>query len=251
MRKLAVIGGTGLAALPDFTVTEEHHTKTPFGNASATLTEGHLADGGQVCFLPRHGASHAIAPHRINYRANIWVLREHGVTDVLAVAAVGGISQALLPPALVVPDQIIDYTYGRAHTFFDGENGRLAHVDFTNPYSAALRERVLRAGRDAGVGVIDGGVYGATQGPRLESAAEIDRMERDGCTVVGMTGMPEAALAREAKLNYAHCAVVVNKAAGRGPAEITMKAVRANMKGGMRALLTLLGALARVDDQAR
>ena len=251
MPKLAVIGGTGLDAIPGLEITAEYRVKTPFGTPSAALTEGRLPGGGLICFMPRHGASHGIAPHKINYRANIWALRDHGVTDVLSVAAVGGIAAEHPPPALVVPDQIIDYTYGRANTFFDGEDGPLKHIDFTWPYSAVLRERVLRAGAEVGVAVHDGGVYGATQGPRLESSAEIDRMERDGCTLVGMTGMPEAALAREAELDYAHCAVVVNEAAGRGPAQITMDAIRAHLEQGMQAVMTLVSALVQADDQSR
>lgn len=248
---LAVIGGTGLTTMPGLEIENEAQPPTRFGAPSAALQRGRL-EGAPLTFLARHGAKHTIAPHCINYRANIWALKEAGCSDVLAVAAVGGIAAGLEPGCIVVPHQIVDYTYGREHTFYaekdvDGAGGSagVMHVDFTNPYCESLRQRVLQAAGPAGIAVVDGGVYGATQGPRLESAAEIDRLERDGCTLVGMTGMPEAALAREAELCYAHCAVVVNEAAGRGPGIITMEDIRANLQGGMDRLATLLRALAR------
>ncbi len=215
MSLLAIIGGTGLSELTDLTIERRQVVATPWGEPSAPIVFGRLAATG-VAFLPRHGSGHTIAPHRINYRANVWALREVGATGVVAVNAVGGIREDLAPGSLCVPDQIIDYTWGRGHTFFEGSDQPVRHVDFTEPYSPGLRSRILAAGRQAGLDVSDGGTYGATQGPRLETAAEIRRMTGDGCDMVGMTGMPEAALARELELEYACCAVVVNRAAGLG-----------------------------------
>jgi 5'-methylthioadenosine phosphorylase len=188
---------------------------TPYGKPSGPLTVGTVA-GRKVIFLARHGDGHTVPPHEVNYRANIWALRARGVRNVVAVFTVGGIRADLGPGALAVPDQIIDYTHGRKSTFFDRPRGSVTHVDFTHPYCDAMRQRLLRAARAVGEDVVRDGTYAATQGPRLETAAEIDRLERDGADMVGMTGMPEAGLAREAELCYAAIAVVVNAAAGRG-----------------------------------
>lgn len=214
-RMFGIIGGSGLDRIAGLQVTRQQEVQTPYGSPSDTLTFGRLQDI-EVVFLPRHGNRHTIAPHRINYRANLWALHAQGVRDVIAVAAVGGIAETAVPGALIVPDQIIDYTSGREATFFDGVAQPLAHIDFTLPFCADGRARLLRAGAAAGEVLRDGGTYAATQGPRLETAAEIDRLARDGADIVGMTGMPEAALARELKLGYAMLAVVVNAAAGRG-----------------------------------
>ena len=235
----AVIGGTGLESYPGLVVTGERRTTTAFGEPSAPLVMGDIA-GRSVAFLSRHGPDHGIAPHRINYRANVRALRDAGVERIYAVAAVGGIDRGLEPGEVVVPDQVIDYTVSRTNTFFD--EGRVVHVDMTRPYTPSLRSRLLRAAAAAGVAVHDGGVYGVTEGPRFETAAEIDRMERDGCAVVGMTAMPEAALARELGMEYAACAVVSNAAAGRGPAEITMEDICANLERGMREVRRILAA---------
>lgn len=235
----AVIGGTGLESYPGLAVTGERRSVTVFGEPSAPLVFGEIS-GRTVVFLSRHGPSHGIAPHRINYRANIRALRDVGVERIYAVAAVGGIAAGLEPAAIVVPDQIIDYTVSRTATFFD--EGRVVHVDMTRPYSPELRGRLLQAAVEAGVEVHDGGVYGVTEGPRFETAAEIDRMDRDGCAVVGMTAMPEAALARELGMEYAACAVVSNAAAGRGPAEIAMEDIYANLEQGMRGVRRILAA---------
>lgn len=212
---LGIIGGSALNRIADLEGERRESVATPYGEPSAALTFGRLG-GADVVFLARHGDGHTIAPHRINYRANIWALHAQGVRDVVAVATVGGIADGLVPGALLVPDQIIDYTHGRESTFFDGLSQPLDHIVFTQPFCGSLRQRLLRAGAEAGESVHAGGVYGATQGPRLETAAEIGRMTRDGADVVGMTGMPEAALAREMHLCYAMLAVVVNAAAGRG-----------------------------------
>jgi 5'-methylthioadenosine phosphorylase len=170
-------------------------------------------------FLARHGYGHTIAPHEVNYRANLWALRAEKVDAVVSVASVGSIRRDLGPGAIVIPDQIVDYTWGRPGTFFEGAGAQVTHIDFTHPYSAGLRSRLLAAARAAGETAVDGAVYATTQGPRLETAAEINRLERDGADLVGMTGMPEAALARELGLEYAALAVVANYAAGRGESE--------------------------------
>jgi 5'-methylthioadenosine phosphorylase len=212
---LAIIGGSGLTQLSSLEVTFRKAARTPYGEPSGALTFGKLR-GRDVAFLARHGYGHTIPPHEVNYRANIWALREEGATEVVSVASVGGIRADLGPGTLVVPHQIIDYTWGRRSTFFEGGDVPVSHVDFTAPYSEPLRQKLLAAARACGEPLLDGAVYAATQGPRLETAAEIDRLERDGADVVGMTGMPEAALARELDLPYAAIAVVVNHAAGRG-----------------------------------
>jgi 5'-methylthioadenosine phosphorylase len=212
---LGIIGGTGLTQLSNLEVSRRQVVRTPFGEPSGALTFGRIHDR-EVIFLARHGYGHTIAPHQVNYRANMWALHAEGVQRVVSIASVGGIASGLGPGVLCVPDQIIDYTYGRKFTFFEGGENPVTHVDFTEPYCPKLRKLVLKAAKAAKIALFDGGVYGATQGPRLETAAEINRMERDGCDLVGMTGMPEAALAREQGISYATLAVVANHAAGRG-----------------------------------
>lgn len=212
---LAVIGGSGLSQLASLEVTERKAVPTPYGEPSGPLTFGRLG-GRALVFLARHGYGHTIAPHEVNYRANLWALKEARADAIVSIASVGGIRRDLGPGTLALPHQIIDYTWGRSSTFFEGAGVAVTHVDFTAPYSGALRERIRRAAADCGESLVDGCVYAATQGPRLETAAEIDRLERDGADIVGMTGMPEAALARELGLGYAALAVVANHAAGRG-----------------------------------
>jgi 5'-methylthioadenosine phosphorylase len=212
---LAIIGGSGLTQLANLTVKHRLAVRTPYGEPSGPLTVGEIA-GRELVFLARHGYGHTIPPHQVNYRANIWALHAQGVNEVLSVASVGGIRADMQPGVLAAPDQIIDYTHGRAATFYTLEDRGVQHVDFTWPYSQELRGRCLAAARAAGVAIIDGGVYAATQGPRLETVAEINRLERDGAAMVGMTAMPEAILAREIGLAYAAIAVVANHAAGRG-----------------------------------
>ncbi len=218
---IAIIGGSGLTNLDTLSITRREVMRTPYGEPSGALTFGRLA-GHEVVFLARHGYGHTIAPHEINYRANLWALKNAGVTRVIAVASVGGIRDYFGPGTLVVPDQIIDYTYGRQHTIYEGPDAPVTHIDFTWPYAKAVRTLLLEAARAAGETVHDGGVYGTMQGPRLESAAEITRLERDGCDLVGMTGMPEAALARELGLDYACLAVVVNHSAGKGDSALAI-----------------------------
>ncbi|HUD26572.1 MAG TPA: S-methyl-5'-thioinosine phosphorylase [Burkholderiaceae bacterium] len=211
----AIIGGSGLAKLSALEAPRRRVVRTPYGEPSGALTFGRLA-GSDVVFLARHGYGHTIAPHEINYRANIWTLKELDVEGIFALASAGGIRDDLGPGTLVVPHQIIDYTHSRKSTFFEGLGTPVTHVDFTQPYSGKLRTRLLQAAREVGESVVDGAVYGCTQGPRLETSAEIDRLQRDGADLVGMTAMPEAVLARELELQYASLAVVVNHAAGRG-----------------------------------
>jgi 5'-methylthioinosine phosphorylase len=232
MTRLAVIGGSGLTNLKNLEITRREVVRTPWGDPSGALTFGNLG-GHEVVFLARHGYGHTIPPHLVNYRANLWALREAGVTTLIAVNAVGAIDTSMLPASLAIPDQIIDYTYSRAQTFFDGTDRPVTHIDFTHPYCEVLREVLLEAARAAGVEGRPKGTYAATQGPRFETAAEIDRIERDGADLVGMTGMPEAALARELELCYAAIAVIANPAAGRGPSDISLKEIERTLEEGM------------------
>ncbi len=212
---LAIIGGSGLTTLSNLDVSHREVVRTPYGEASGALVFGQIC-GKPAVFLPRHGYGHTIPPHKVNYRANIWALHHHNVTGIISVASVGGIRGDLQPGDIVLPNQIIDYTWGRSSTFFDGNGTPVHHVDFTEPYDAELSRRILAAGKDLGVEVKVNAVYAATQGPRLETAAEVNRLERDGADVVGMTGMPEAVLARELGIPYAAINVIANHAAGRG-----------------------------------
>jgi len=240
--KLAIIGGTGLTSIKDLQIIRREMVHTPWGEPSGPLTHGILY-GKEVVFLPRHGYGHTIPPHKVNYRANVWALNQIGAGRIVAVAAVGGIHSELTPGRLAIPEQIVDYTFGRGHTFFEDGLSQVVHVDFTQPYSPELRDLLIRAARAAGVDAWEQGIYGATQGPRLETAAEIDRLERDGCDLVGMTAMPEAALARELELGYAHCCVCTNAAAGRGEGEISMAGLEANLKSGMKSVRLVLESL--------
>ncbi|MDR1423711.1 MAG: S-methyl-5'-thioinosine phosphorylase [Azoarcus sp.] len=212
---LAIIGGSGLTQLSSLEAQRREVVRTPYGEPSGALTFGRLS-GREVIFLARHGYGHTIPPHRVNYRANLWALKQAGAQAIVSVSSVGGIRPDCVPGALVVPDQILDYTWGRACTFFDGVEAPVRHIDFTHPYDETIRRHILDAAREAGEAMIDGAVYATTQGPRLESAAEIDRFERDGADVIGMTGMPEAALVRELELPFAAISAVSNHAAGRG-----------------------------------
>ncbi len=236
---LAIIGGTGLTTLNGLEITRREVVNTPYGEPSGPLIYGQLCSR-EVVFLPRHGHSHTIPPHRVNYRANIWALHHIGVEKVMAVAAVGGIHPELMSRKIAIPDQIIDYTGARANTFFEDDLSHVVHVDFTTPYCEELRTILIQAAAKAEVSAMTYGVYGATQGPRLETAAEINRLARDGCDMVGMTGMPEAVLARELGLCYAACAVVANAAAGRGVGAITMAEIEANLESGMAEVRALL-----------
>jgi 5'-methylthioinosine phosphorylase len=228
---LGIIGGTGLTQLANLEVTQRQVVRTPWGEPSGAVTFGRI-NAREVLFLARHGYGHTITPHMVNYRANIWALKERGARVIVSVASVGGIRADLGPGVIAVPRQIIDYTWGRKSTFFEGDERGVVHVDFTHPYTESVRAQCLEAARLAGQAVVDGGIYAVSQGPRLETAAEIDRMERDGAHMVGMTGMPEAALARELALPYAAIAVVANFAAGRAgsSAGIRMEEINATLQ---------------------
>ena len=240
MATLAIIGGTGFTRLPNLTVTRREMVKTPFGSPSCPQVFGEL-DGTAVAFLARHGSSHRIPPHRVNYRANVWALRSVGIERVIAVGAVGGVAEHCTVGAIVVPDQIIDYTRARERTFFDGGEDPVRHIDFTEPYDAGLRRALIAAANEVeGLVVVEEGCYGAMDGPRFETAAEIRRVAADGCTVVGMTAMPEAVLARELDLAYAALAVVVNPAAGKGGGRVDVDALPAAIENGMRDARTVI-----------
>jgi 5'-deoxy-5'-methylthioadenosine phosphorylase len=242
MSLLGIIGGSGLCDYEGLEITDVRDIDTPFGMPSAPVRMGRL-DGKPVVFLPRHGEKHTIAPHRINYRANLWALHNIGVSHVLAVAAVGGISSDFGPGTLAVPDQIIDYTYGREQSFFNDDFSADKHMDFTYPYDAELRELMLDAARGMNVPMMDGATYGAVQGPRLETAAEIRRMARDGCDLVGMTGMPEAYLARELGMAYATLAVVANWGAGITDGELTMQQIHDTLAEGLDEVRSVIAAV--------
>ena len=243
--ELAVIGGTGVYALGELADVESHQPVTPYGAPSGPIRVGTYA-GKRVAFLARHGEGHSLPPHKINYRANLAALKALGATKVLALNTVGGITERFGPRVLACPDQLIDYTWGRISTLCEEPGSEVLHVDFGEPYTASLRRQVVDAAARAGVALVDGGCYGATQGPRLETKAEIARMRRDGCDLVGMTGMPEAGLARELGLDYACLAIVANWAAGAGtnPDEvITLQDVLDNVAVAMNDAARLLRAL--------
>lgn len=236
-----IIGGTGLTRLEGLVLAEDRLIETPYGAPSAPLQLGHYA-GHPVVFLARHGQDHRYPPHQVNYRANIWALHRLGACRVIAVAAVGGIHPALGPASLAVPDQIIDYTWGREHTF--STEGHVLHADCTEPYDRDLRAALIRGAAAAGVEVLPQGVYAVTQGPRLETAAEVRKLGAEGCDMVGMTAMPEAALARELNLAYATLAVSVNWAAGLGPAGSDIHGdIADSLERGMVKVRAVLGAV--------
>jgi 5'-deoxy-5'-methylthioadenosine phosphorylase len=238
---LAIIGGSGLTQLANLQDIRREVVRTPYGEPSGALTFGTLG-GRDVVFIARHGYGHTIPPHAVNYRANMWALQSAGANRIVSIASVGGIRSDMKPGVLAVPHQIIDYTHGRKHTYFEGTDQPVTHVDFTRPYCEELRVELLSAAAQAKLAAVPDGVYAATQGPRLESAAEIDRLAGDGADMVGMTGMPEAGLARELGLCYAAIGVVANWAAGRGDsAEAipldTIRAVLTEAMGRVRLLL--------------
>jgi len=238
----AIIGGTGLNSLLIIEGAQEILEDTKYGSPSGSLQVGKI-NGHDICFLARHGQPHNIPPHKINYRANISALVQMGVKRVIAVNAVGGIHSHLPPGGLAIPDQILDYTYGRNHTCYDGFDGALDHIDFTEPYTQGLREEILQAAEQAEVAILPGGTYAATNGPRLETAAEVIRIKQDGGDMIGMTGMPEASLARELGLEYACIAVSVNWAAGLHSLEpISMDDIHSAMAQGMQSVEAVIKA---------
>ncbi len=237
---LGLIGGTGLNQLDGFELQERRRVRTAYGEPAADVQIGRLGDL-PLCFLPRHGEGHVLPPHAINYRANIAALAEAGVRQIIGVAAVGGIGAHMAPGELVLPDDLIDYTWGREHSYSLTADDDLKHVEFDPPYDPALREALLQSARAQRITVRYPAVHGVTQGPRLETAAEIRRLARDGCDIVGMTGMPEAGLAAEMHLPYACLAVVVNWAAGIGEGTIHAEIERFIEAGMAKARKVLQG----------
>jgi len=246
---LAIIGGSGLSQLANLDVSHREVLRTPYGEPSGAVTFGQIC-GRPVAFLARHGYGHTIPPHEVNYRANIWALCKRGATAIVSVASVGGIRPDLLPGDIVIPHQIIDYTWGRRSTYHEGHDSPVVHIDFTEPYDGALRALLMKAAGLAGVALKDAAVYAATQGPRLETAAEINRYERDGADVVGMTGMPEAALARELNVPYAAINVVSNYAAGRADSRngISFDAIEAVLQESMAHVRSVIESLVGCGD---
>ena len=244
---LGIIGGTGLTQLDNLKITRRQIARTPYGEASQPLIFGEIA-GIEVVFLARHGGGHTIPPHAVNYRANIWALHSVGVTHLLAIATVGGISSDLNAGDIVLPHQMMDYTHGRKNTYHDGIELPVKHIDFTEPYTDDLRQICKLAATNIAQNLYDGGVYACVQGPRLETAAEINRLERDGATLVGMTGMPEAALARELGLYYAALCPVANQAAGRGTSTngIQYEDVMTHLELTMQKVRSLIEEIVRV-----
>ena len=247
MSSVAIIGGSGFNDYDNLVITDTIVRETPYGEHSGPVLAGNL-NGVPCVFLPRHAAGHRLPPHKVNYRANIWLLKQLGVTHCIACNVVGGITPRMSPDTILVPDQIIDYTYGRGHTFYDGlEDERLGenfqgvdHIDFCHPYSEELRQNIIRFFYQSGVECATDGVYGCTQGPRLETAAEIERLKRDGCDIVGMTAMPEAALAKEIGIEYASIGIVVNWAAGVTDDNPTMAAITQTIEKNMAQIKTLM-----------
>lgn len=247
---LALVGGTGLTELEDH--AESIDMDTPYGLPSAPIRVIQT-DPLRLIFLPRHGSPHRFPPHLVNYRANMWALKEAGAGQVLAVSAVGGITGAYGPGTLAAPDQLIDYSWGREHSYSDSEHVPLVHVDFTNPYEGPLRRALLQSADRIGLDLVDGGCIGVFQGPRLESAAEVEKARRDGCDMAGMTSLPEAGLARELGLDYAGVAVVSNWGAGIGDDLISEDDIAETLREPMGRVRTLLRALVQTlsnSDQA-
>ena len=245
---LAIIGGQGVSELASLKITHRQVMRTPYGEPSGAFLFGMLNQH-EVIFLARHGFGHTIPPHLVNYRANLWALREQGVNHVVSIATVGGIRADLVPGAIVVPDQIIDYTHGRDATFYDTRDAIYTNANFAQPYCSKLRGHILKSASIARQPCLDGGVYAATQGPRLDSIAEISRYERDGAHMVGMTGMPETALAMELGMKYATIAVVVNYAAGRGDNlhGVNMEQVNVTASAAMERVRSILECVVSCD----
>ncbi len=243
MVRLAVVGGSGLSQYAELKIRASRALDTPYGRPSAELLIGELG-GVEVAFLPRHGEQHKLPPHLINYRANLWSLKQLGVEKIVAVNAVGGIHADMGPGQLVLPEQIIDYSYGREHTFADGSADSVEHIDFSRPYHQPSRQILAQHLRRLGLAHSDFGVYGCTQGPRLETVAEIRRLQADGCDLVGMTAMPEAALAGELNMAYASVCMVVNWAAGKSAGAILMADIARTLAACSADIKSLLAAAA-------
>lgn len=239
MSKIGIIGGTGLTRITSLEITKREVIHTPYGEPSGVFSRGELFNQ-EVIFLARHGYSHRIPPHEINYKANIWAMQHLGIEKIIAFGSVGGITPEMKPEMIVIPDQIIDYTYSRGNTFFEGNPDEVVHVDFTSPYSEELRNALISSGKALSVDLIPHGVYAAMQGPRLETAAEINKLERDGCDIVGMTAMPEAVLAKELGIDYATCALISNLAAGRGAGPISIEDINKTLNKGIQTAAKVL-----------
>jgi 5'-methylthioadenosine phosphorylase len=248
---LAIIGGSGLTQLANLDVSHREVVRTPFGEPSGAITFGQIC-GREVAFLARHGYGHTIPPHEVNYRANIWALWKRGALGIISVASVGSIRPDLKPGDIVVPHQIIDYTWGRKSTYHEGQDCTVTHIDFTEPYDRLLRQKLIDAAGKVGIPVSASSVYAATQGPRLETAAEINRLERDGADLVGMTGMPEAALARELGVPYAAINVVANFAAGRADSRdgISFEAIQGVLHESMGNVRAVIEQMVGCNDQS-
>ncbi len=245
----AIIGGTGMTQLSCLEISHREIVRTPYGEPSSPLTFGRIKKL-DIVFLARHGYGNTIPPHLVNYRANLWAIHSLNPTRVVSVASVGGIRADLTPGKIVIPDQIVDHTYGREFTYSDNTDKPVTHIDFTKPYSEITRGYILKAAKLENQKIIDGGVYAATQGPRLETAAEINMLEREGADMVGMTGMPESALAKELGLHYATIAVVANYAAGRGTNTnaVRLEDVHDVLEKAMVGVRTILEGVVELDD---
>ena len=240
MNKIAIVGGSGLTKLSGLEVIDKIESATPWGEPSAPITFGKI-NNLEILFLPRHGNPHTIPPHKINYRANLWALHKHKVSEIIAINAVGGITEQMTPCSIVIPNQLIDYTHGRADSFYEENLTNVKHIDFTKPYSESLRQQLIDTASKNKLDIISEGTYAVTQGPRLETAAEVIRLEKDGNDIIGMTSMPEASLARELGITYACCALVVNWAAGKTDEIITMKIIEENLREGLSRMRCLIG----------
>lgn len=239
MATIAIIGGTGLSRLDALIVQRREMVKTPYGVPSCPIVYGEL-NGVPVVFLSRHGNRQSIPAHMVNYCANVWALHSVGVKRIVAVGVVGAIEDGCQVGDIVIPDQIIDYTSERSSSYERGDVDGFHQIDFSYPFNDALRQELIQGGSRAGVSVVDHGTYGTVSGPRLETVAEVRRMEQDGCSIVGMSCMPEAALARELLLDYAFCAVTVNPAAGKGDGVINMPDWQSAIESGMASVQRLL-----------
>lgn len=249
--KIAFIGGSGFNRLSGFESLGEQVVETVYGQPSSSVTLASIGEQ-SVAFLPRHGDNHRLAPHKINYRANIQALKQLGVEDIIAINAVGSIHSAMVPGSLVIPQQIIDYTYSREQTFFDGIDQPLQHIEFCQPYSKRIREILIEVYRQQiDSPVFDFGVYACTQGPRFETAAEVTKLQRDGCDVVGMTAMPEAALAKELKMNYAALCIVVNRCSGMGDGEISIESIMNILENSIQSIQKYFHIIVKLTEMAR